>query len=145
MKGDFYPTDSDDNDPTPGPSWLWLWIVLVTMALIYILVSVGHWVFSWVFAPALTLPAGACVAPLCALIFRPRFVANVMDTEGNRVHTAYPYHDLHVKPEPIHEEGRVLYETSGSTWRGNQNQRTFIVYAFQDTNGNWVHCGNLDG
>lgn len=63
--GDFYPTDSDDNDPTPGPSWLWLWIVLVTMALIYILFTVGYWVFSWVLAPVLTLPAGACVAPLC--------------------------------------------------------------------------------
>lgn len=144
MKGDFYPTDPPPQKDLPLHHMVILISVILTLL---VLCGIGYWVYAWVLAPVLTpltLPAGACVAPLCALIFKPRFVAKVMDTQGTRLHTAYPHHEIHVKPDPITLDDKVLYETQGSTWRGTANQRTFVVYAFKDNNGNWTHGGSLE-
>lgn len=64
--GDFYPTDPEERGTTPDLPDLDFWIILsVTFFLLFVLGMVLIGMYFSSHPTPLTLPAGACVAPLC--------------------------------------------------------------------------------
>lgn len=66
--GDFYPTDTDEGGATPTPDLpdLDFWIILSIVFFLLLILGMGLIGMYFSSHPTpLTLPAGACVAPLC--------------------------------------------------------------------------------